>query len=110
VTLDIRPTDDPDRFDLYENDDRIGEIVNEPLDEEGVALGEPPFWTLQLWSLMGTRKEWHANGESLDEVKQYAHEMYKEFVAERRQVNQPGPGPRVRLISTPTGGQRRPRR
>ena len=87
MTLDIRATDDPDRFGLHDGDDKIGEIRNEPLDEEGIELGEPPDWTVLIWSVMGTGKEWRAGGESYDEVEGYALELYEEFAAERRELS-----------------------
>ncbi|MDR3079466.1 MAG: hypothetical protein LBV60_00805 [Streptomyces sp.] len=104
MTLEIRPTDVPDHFDLYEGDDKIGELWNEPLDEEGIALGEPPVWEATIWSLMGTGKEWRESAESLDEIKQYAQEAYEEFVAERRELNR---GARSgSMVSVPMGGQK----
>ncbi len=103
MTLEIRPTGDPDRFDLYDGDERMGEIRNVPLDEEGVALGEPPDWDVVLWSAMGTGKEWHADGESLDEVRQYAHQLYEQFAAERRELSK---GSRIWTTgSVPMGGK-----
>ncbi|MGW0920053.1 hypothetical protein ACWD3J_13685 [Streptomyces sp. NPDC002755] len=104
MTLEIRPTDDPDRFSLHDGDDRIGEIRNVPLDEEGIALGEPPEWNVLLWSVMGTGKEWGGTTESRDEAEQYASELFEEFRAERRELST---GPRPRGISTPMGGQKR---
>lgn len=107
MTLEIRPTEEPNHFDLYENDDKIGELHPEQLDEEGIALGETAWWNVIVWSLMGTGKEWSLTIENPDEAKEAAHGFYQEFVAERRRLNEPGPGPRVRVISTPTGGQKK---
>jgi len=105
MTLDIRPTEDPHRFRLYEGDDWIGEIVNEVTDEDGVVVGDEPFWCAQVWSQMGTGKTWSADsGSSLDEIKEWAHELYEEMVAERRELRK---GSRPPTISTPMGGQRR---
>lgn len=103
MPLEIRPTDDADRLNLYDGDEWIGEIRDEPLDEECIAAGDPPCWTVKIWSLMGTAKEWHADGESLDEAKRDAHELYKEFVAERRELSK---GSRIWTTgSIPTGGK-----
>lgn len=89
MTLEIRPTDDPKHFDLYDDivSEKFGEIYEVPLDEEGVALGESPDWHVLLWSVMGTGKEWIADAESVDQAKEYAHEMYEEFAAERRELS-----------------------
>jgi hypothetical protein len=107
VSLEIRSTDDPEVFDLYEGDDRIGEIRRGFFSEEDIAEGEPPYWEATVWSLMGTAKEGHADDEDIDSVKRQVAELYEEFVTERRRLHQPGSGPRVRTISTPTGGQKR---
>lgn len=105
MALDIRPTDDPNRFDLYEGDQIIGEIVNEVTDEDGVVVDDEPFWCAEVWSQMGTGKKWAADsGSSLEEIKEWAHELYDEMTAERRDLKK---GSRPPTISTPTGGQRR---
>ncbi|MBL3664562.1 hypothetical protein JL475_00680 [Streptomyces sp. M2CJ-2] len=105
MTLDIRPTADPDHFDLYEDDQKIGEIVNHPDEEEdGTIIEDAPYWHAQVWSQMGTGKTFEGESESFDEVKQYAHEVYEEMAAERRELRK---GSRPRTISTPMGGQRR---
>lgn len=101
MTLDIRPTGDPNRFDLYDNDDRIGEIEG---DEDDASVDNPPYWSAEIWSQMGTGKTWTAGSESFDQIKAWVHEMYEEFVAERRELSK---GARPRTISTPMGGQRR---
>jgi len=87
VTLDIRPTGDPNRFDLYDADAKIGEILCDPPDENDPTDTEPPYWSAELWSQMGTGKEWSATGESYDEVEGYALELYDEFAAERRELS-----------------------
>ncbi len=52
---------------------------------------------------MGTGKTWWADGESLNEVKQYAQEMYEEFAAERRERSK---GSRIWTTgSVPMGGK-----
>lgn len=105
MTLDIRATDDPNRFDLYEGDQIIGEIVNEVTDENGVVVDDEPWWRAEVWSQMGTGKHWDADGaSSLDEIKEWARELYDEMVAERRELRK---GSRPPTISTPMGGQRR---
>ena len=104
ITLDIRPTGDPNRFDLYEGDEKIGEIINEPDIEDGVVVDDTPFWSAEVWSQMGTGKTWEGSSESFDEAKVYAQEMYNEMVGERRELSKGG---RPRTISTPMGGQRR---
>jgi hypothetical protein len=102
VTLDIRPTGDPDRFDLYDGDDKIGELVNEP-EEDVDPADDPPYWTAELWSQMGTGKKWQAGGEDFDEVKRFVYEMYEEFAAERRELSK---GSRIRTTgSVPMGGK-----
>lgn len=103
MTLEIRPTDVPYRFDLYEEDEKIGEIVDEPGDEDDAPEDEPPFWTAQIWSAMGTRKTWTADSEDFDEIKQYAHELYEDFRAERRELSK---GSRIWTTgSIPMGGK-----
>ena len=103
MTLEIRPTGDSARFDLYSNDEKMGEIVNEALDEEGIALGEPPIWGVEIWSVMGTGKEWHASAESFGQCKEYAQELYEEFAAERRELSK---GSRIWTTgSVPLGGK-----
>lgn len=103
MTLEIRPTGDPDRLKLYDGDEEMGEIRNVPLDAEGVALGESPDWQVELWSVMGTGKTWRADGESFDEVKRYAHELHQEFTAERRELSK---GSRTGATnSIPMGGK-----
>ena len=107
MTLEIRTTKDPTRFELYDDvePERFGEIREVPLDEEGVELGESPGWDVVLWSVMGTGKEWVADAESCEQAKQHAHEMYEEFAAERRELTRGARG--AATISIPMGGQRR---
>jgi hypothetical protein len=103
MSLEIRETSNPDHLKLYDGDDWIGEIKNVPLDEEGVALGEPPDWNVEIWSVMGAGKTWRADGESLTEIKQYAQELYEEFAAERRELSK---GSRIWTTgSVPMGGK-----
>lgn len=104
MTLDIRPTDDPNRFDLHEEDQKIGEIVNELDIEDGVVVDGAPYWCAEVWSQMGTGRAWSGSSESFDEIKEWARELYGEMVAERRELNR---GARPRTVSTPMGGQRR---
>ncbi|CAL9666046.1 hypothetical protein SUDANB1_07217 [Streptomyces sp. enrichment culture] len=102
MTLDIRPTDDPEHFDLYEEDQKIGEIVTD-LDIEDGVLMSPPLWCAEIWSQMGTGKTFTADSESLDEVKQYARELYDEMAAERRELSK---GSRIWTTgSVPMGGK-----
>ncbi|MGW9399373.1 hypothetical protein [Streptomyces sp. NPDC055642] len=104
MTLDIRPTDKPDRFDLYDGDDRIGEISPGELTEEDVAADEDPYWEVVIWSAMGTGKEWRSDAPSIDGARDCASECYQEFAAERRELSR---GSRPPTVSTPMGGQRR---
>ncbi|MGW6218354.1 hypothetical protein ACWF8U_00600 [Streptomyces olivaceus] len=106
MTLEIRPADEPERFDLYDGDDRIGEIRRGELTEEDVAEGESPYWEFTMWSVMGTGKEWRGDAGTLDEIKEYAREDHQEFVAERRELSK---GTRRNTISVPMGGQNRRR-
>ncbi|WP_329472783.1 hypothetical protein OIE75_29970 [Streptomyces sp. NBC_01723] len=87
MTLEIRPADEPERFDLYDGDDRIGEIRRGELTEEDTAEGEPPYWEFTIWSVMGTGKEWGGHSQSYDEVVEWAREEYEEFLAERRELS-----------------------
>lgn len=103
MTLDIRITDDPHHFDLYDADDKIGEILCDPPDADDPTDIYPPYWSAELWSQMGTGKEWSATGESFDEVKRYAHELYEQFAAERRDLSK---GSRIWTTgSVPMGGK-----
>ncbi|GLP64354.1 hypothetical protein TUSST3_09740 [Streptomyces sp. TUS-ST3] len=104
MALEVRPTDDPNRFHLYEEDQIIGEIVNEPDIEDGVLVDDTPYWCAEVWSQMGTGRKWTADGEDFDEVKGWAHELYDDMAAERRELRK---GSRPPTISTPMGGQRR---
>lgn len=90
MSLELRPINALNRFDLYEGEEQIGRISYcEPED-----LG--PRWTVDMWSLMGTGKEWYADtATSNEEAAQHAHELYEEFCAERRELNGSGPGPRT---------------
>ncbi|MCX4450735.1 hypothetical protein [Streptomyces sp. NBC_01789] len=102
MTLELRQAGHPKAFKLYEGEDWIGDIEyyasEGPDDEE--------FWTVKMWSLQGTGKEWGADSESFEEAVQYAHMLYdEEFVPERRKLKRPTGDPRP--ISTPMGGQRR---
>jgi hypothetical protein len=107
VTLNIRATADPNHLDLYEDTEKIGEITCEPPDEDDPTDTDPPYWKAEVWSAMGTGKTWYRNSEDADEIRRYAHELYEEFVAERRELNR---GARGTAISTPMGGQARRRR
>jgi hypothetical protein len=102
MTVDIRSTGDPTRFEIYEGDEKIGEIEGELPDPSDPADTDPPYWIARVWSQMGTGKEWTGDGESLDEVKVYAEEMHLEMTAERRELSG---GARPWTISTPMGGQ-----
>lgn len=105
MTLEIRPTDDPNRFDLYDDvsEDRFGEIICEPPDEDDPEDDGPPYWGVELWSQMGTGKTWTGDSESFDEIKQFAHELYEEFAAERRELSK---GSRTWTTgSVPMGGK-----
>ncbi|MFE5368233.1 hypothetical protein [Streptomyces mirabilis] len=103
MTLDIRPTGDPNHFDLYEDEEKIGEITNPPDVEDGIAYEADRQWWLEIWTQMGTGKTWEANHESFEQVKQYAHELYEEFVAERRELSK---GSRIWTTgSIPMGGK-----
>ncbi|MEV4970547.1 hypothetical protein [Streptomyces scopuliridis] len=98
MTMDVRATSNPNRFDLYEDDQLIGEI-------NGVVVDDEPYWCAKVWSQMGTGKEWGADdASSFDEIKEWARELYDEMVAERRELMK---GSRPPTISTPMGGQRR---
>lgn len=102
--LDIRETDDPNHFELYEADEKIGEIICDSPDQNDPTDTAPPYWSAEVWSQMGTGKTWTADGESFDEIKRYVHEIHEEMVAERRELSK---GARPRTISIPMGGQRR---
>lgn len=102
MTLEIRTTDDPKRQTLHDGDEWIGEIL-EDLDDEGIALGEDPIWSVTVWSVMGTGKQWHAEGESREDAEEGARELYEEFVAERRELSK---GSRIWTTgSVPMGGK-----
>ncbi|MFD3523858.1 hypothetical protein [Streptomyces sp. NPDC058653] len=99
MTLEFRPTDKPHCFDLTEGEEQVGELIYFAPEEEG----DKPYWRVTLWSVMGTGKEWSADvAESHDGAVNDAHELYKDLVAERRELSRGG---RPWTISTPTGGQ-----
>ncbi len=82
MTLEIRPTGDPNEFDIYENGERIGEIGCAPPDPDDPADTDPPLWTAIIWSAMGSGKTWSVDGESYEQIEQYAREIYEEFAAD----------------------------
>ncbi|HEX5569710.1 MAG TPA: hypothetical protein VFY14_22785 [Streptomyces sp.] len=101
MTIEIKQGNRARYFEVFEGEEKIGEIIHYPPEQEG----DEEFWNATLWSLMGTGKTWGATGDSYEEIVGYTHELYKEFVAERRELKRPVPG--VRVVSTPMGGQRR---
>jgi hypothetical protein len=105
VTLEIRATDDPNRFHLHDEitDGKFGEITCDPPDDNDPDDNDPPYWEVGLWSVMGTGKTWTADADSFDQAKQYAHELYEEFAAERRELGK-GAGART-ARSFPAGGK-----
>ncbi|MFE0088739.1 hypothetical protein [Streptomyces sp. NPDC059016] len=111
MTLEIRPTGQPRQFDLYEEAEKIGQVryIGPEGQELEEGLDEEPCdgWSVEMWSLMGTGKTWGADAGTESQARQYAHELYSEFVAERRALN--SGGPRAHIVSTPMGGQRRRR-
>ncbi|WP_392971229.1 hypothetical protein [Streptomyces sp. LN245] len=104
MTLEIRPAAAPQSFDLFEDNEKIGEIRYVPAFEEWGELC-PEQWEVEVWSLMGTGKVWKDSVDTGEEAAEEAERAYVEFVAERRKINQ-SPS-RVRTVSTPMGGQRR---
>jgi hypothetical protein len=105
MTLEIRPTDDPNRFDLYDDisEDKIGEIICQPADENDPEDDGLPYWSVEIWSLMGTGKTWTGDPDDFEQAKQYAREMYEEFTAERRELSK---GSRMWTTgSVPMGGK-----
>jgi hypothetical protein len=105
VSLEIRATSDPNRFDLHEGKgtDRIGEITCDPADPNDPTDTAPPYWEAEIWSAMGTGKKWYATAESFDEIKLGAHDVYEEFAAERRELSK---GSRIWTTgSIPMGGK-----
>ncbi|MFB7605308.1 hypothetical protein [Streptomyces gardneri] len=102
MSIELRAGDCSKSLDLYEGENHIGEIRYHAPEQDG----DEEFWTVSLWSLMGTGKEWNADPDDFKEAVEYAHRLYEEgFVAERRELTRPVSG--VRVVSTPTGGQRR---
>lgn len=102
MTLDVRPTGQAGFFDLYELDEKIGVITYDRDDEDGDVF---ECWLVEIWSLMGTGKTWSNDLDSEREAIEEAHALYREYVAERRELKRPLPG--LRVINTPMGGQRR---
>ncbi|MGW2010821.1 hypothetical protein [Streptomyces nigrescens] len=101
MALDVRPTEQAGFFDLYELDEKIGTIAYER-DEDGHLI---ECWIVEIWSLMGTGKVWSNDLGSEEEAIEEAHELYREFVSERRELKRPVQG--VRVTNVPMGGQRR---
>ncbi len=106
MTLEIRPTDEPEHFGLYDGDNRIGVLHRGELTEDDVAEGEAPYWEFTVWSAMGTGKEWRGDADTLDEARERVREAHQEFLAERRELSQ---GRHPNAISVPMGGQKRRR-
>lgn len=104
MTMEFRPMGKPHCFDLLEGEEKIGELLYTPPEEEG----DDPFWDVSLWSETGSGKTWSADtAESHEQAAAHARELYEEYRAERRKLNSPSPGPRTSVVSTPMGGQRR---
>jgi len=98
--IELRQGDNSKAFKLYEGEDWIGDIEY----HAPAKPGDSEFWTVLMWSLQGTGKEWSADPESFEEAVQYAHELYEEeFLPERRKLRKPTGEPPP--ISTPMGGQ-----
>lgn len=104
MTLDIRATGNPDRFDLFDSDDRIGEIRPDELADWEIAEGTTPLWQVTIWSAMGTGREWHESGDTLEEAKGHAPDLYEEFLAERRELSKGSSNGRTTSVAM--GGQR----
>jgi hypothetical protein len=103
MTLEIRESGEPERYDIYDGDDRIGEIRRGELTDEDIAEGEAPYWEVTMWSAMGTGKEWSTYDDSFEEIKKSAREFYEEFLAERRELSK---GSRIWTTgSIPMGGR-----
>lgn len=103
MTLDIRPSRSDKSYDLYEGDERIGEIRYVPSEVvDGQVI--PEGWDVELWSLMGTGKTWTAMADTVEEATEEALLCHKELVGERRELSK---GSRPPTISTPMGGQKR---
>lgn len=103
MSLDIRATEDPERFRIYAEDEWVGEIRQGFHTEEDIAEGDLPDWDVEIWSVMGTSKKWKDFGQSFEEAKEAAEELYAECVAERRELSK---GANRRTTSIPMGGQR----
>ncbi|MDQ0694173.1 hypothetical protein [Streptomyces sp. W4I9-2] len=102
MSIEFRQGDNPKAFKLYEGDDWIGDIKYHAPEEPG----DQEFWTVSMWSMQGTGKEWGADPEGFEEAVESAHLLYEEeFVPERRSVLKPTSEPLP--ISTPMGGQPR---
>ncbi|MFC8065556.1 hypothetical protein [Streptomyces sp. NPDC057293] len=108
MTFCIRSTDDPNHFDLFEDEQKVGELVNHPdREEDGTIIeGSPEYWYFEVWSQMGTGRTFSGEAESFEEAKHYTQVAYEDMSAERRELRK---GSRPPMISTPMGGQKRRR-
>lgn len=110
MSLNIRSTEDCERFDLFEGDERIGEIARDELSEVELAEldeGEEPLWLATIWSATGTGATWSVETETYEEAAACVPELYEDFLAERRELSK---GARSgKTISVPMGGQPRRR-
>ncbi|MFI5992526.1 hypothetical protein ACIBAC_11820 [Streptomyces sp. NPDC051362] len=102
MSLEIRKTNDPSRVDLYEGDEKIGQITCEPPDADDPTDTAPPYHHAELLSATGSGKTWHADSEDPEEILRYAHEMYEEWSAERAELRK---GRVWTTGSIPMGGQ-----
>ncbi|WP_329215327.1 hypothetical protein OG352_06615 [Streptomyces sp. NBC_01485] len=100
MTLEFRPCGEPQGFDLFEGDDKVGELIYCPPDEEL----DRATWTISVWSAMGTGKTWYSDtAESHEEAATHAREMCEERNAERRELSKGAHG--WTTSSIPMGGK-----
>jgi hypothetical protein len=104
MKAEIRPTGDPKRFTIYEDDEWIGEIVKDEDIWNGVVQSDDFLWLVEVWSQMGTGKKWAESCETWEETEEFVREAHQAMVGERRELSK---GSRPPTISTPMGGQRR---
>lgn len=104
MSLDIRATEDPERFRISAEGEWVGEIRQGFQTDDDIAEGDPPDWHVEIWSVMGTGKKWTYIGSSIEEAREVAEELYAECDAERRELSK---GARIWTIgSIPMGGQK----
>lgn len=112
MTMELKATDDPQFFEIHDQDDKVGELywweeqpyMGEEVAEEDLAKG----WVAKVYNVVGRGRDAETDCyPTAAEAVAEAREMYDEILAKRRAAEQFYRDHPIRIISTPTGGQPR---